>query len=236
MAFLGRGGSVGGNGGSKGGTTIHIHRPLIRRFYVIPLDNTYVLMQMIATFILLLIGAITFVSTYETNIIDPIANIKSNFINTYLIIIGCLVISNLLISFFSKQENKLLTRLIILFLISIIIMMTFFVIKINLDKTYNYTKFKEISNMQKDLEDNHLKSKIDYSTMTLKTEKDYYITQCINAYRIFKIKTTTILIMHLLLNILLIYQMYKIINMQGKKERVNKDDLILFDEEQNLRY
>jgi hypothetical protein len=43
-----------------------------RFFYYIPLDNTYVIMQMIVTFIILIVGIITFVVTYESTIIDPI--------------------------------------------------------------------------------------------------------------------------------------------------------------------
>lgn len=39
---------------------------------------------------------------------------------------------------------------------------------------------------------------------------------------------------HLLLNILLIYQILRVSKLQGKKDQINKDDLILFDEEQNI--
>lgn len=55
-------------------------------------------------------------------------------------------------------------------------------------------------------------------------------------YNIFKIKSYAMIILHLLLNILLIYQIFKVINIQEKKDRLNKDDLILFDEEQNVRF
>ena len=55
-------------------------------------------------------------------------------------------------------------------------------------------------------------------------------------YNIFKIKGYAMLILHLLLNTLLIYQIFKIINIQKKKDRLEKDDLILFDEEQNVRF
>lgn len=41
---------------------------------------------------------------------------------------------------------------------------------------------------------------------------------------------------HLLLNILLIYQILRVSKLQGKKDQINKDDLILFDEEQNIKY
>lgn len=41
--------------------------------------------------------------------------------------------------------------------------------------------------------------------------------------------------LHLLLNILLIYQITRISKIKGKKDKLNKDDLILFDEEQNIK-
>lgn len=41
--------------------------------------------------------------------------------------------------------------------------------------------------------------------------------------------------LHLLLNILLIYQIARISKIQGKKDKLNKDDLILFDEEENIK-
>lgn len=42
--------------------------------------------------------------------------------------------------------------------------------------------------------------------------------------------------LHLLLNILLIYQISRILKIEGRKDKLNKDDLILFDEEQNFKY
>ena len=54
-------------------------------------------------------------------------------------------------------------------------------------------------------------------------------------YNIFKTKTYGTLGIHLLLNILLIYQISKIVNSEGKKDKLNKDDLILFDDEQNIK-
>lgn len=89
MAFMGRGGvpniehnntGYDGNTGenTENNTGIHTHHHMMgywyyrRFFYYIPLDNTYVIMQMIVTFIILIVGIITFVVTYESTIIDPI--------------------------------------------------------------------------------------------------------------------------------------------------------------------
>ena len=45
-------------------------------------------MELIATFIILIVGAITFLMAYKSTIIDPIENIKKLFINAHLIVIA----------------------------------------------------------------------------------------------------------------------------------------------------
>lgn len=55
-------------------------------------------------------------------------------------------------------------------------------------------------------------------------------------YNIFEIKTYGILGIHLLLNILFIYQISKVLKLRDKKDKINKDDLVLLDEEQHVKY
>ena len=40
----------------------------------------------------------------------------------------------------------------------------------------------------------------------------------------------------MLLNILLIYQIIRVQDIQNKRKKIDKDDLILFDEEQNVKF
>ena len=251
MAFLGRGGfpSMGGNHhiGNKRDreNNSHFgHRYYYGRriYYYVPLDNTYVLMQMIVTFLILIVGVITFISTYESTTIDPIENTKRLFINIYLIIIAILIVAMFIINFSSKNESILINRLILLFLISMIIMFVFCGIKLNLDSTYNVDRFEQFylsQNVQnKSSKDSTEKSKISIGLtgVSLKSEKEYYIDECVKLYDIFKTKTYGILGLHLLLNVLLIYQISKVIKIKNKKERLNKDDAIVYDEEQNVRF
>ena len=60
-------------------------RPQIN--YYVPLDNTYVIMQMIATLIILIVGVITYLIGYKSDVVDPIASTKSLFINMHIIFI-----------------------------------------------------------------------------------------------------------------------------------------------------
>lgn len=112
-------------------------------YYYVPLDNTYVIMQMVVTFVILIIGLITFLATYKSVIIDPIENTKKLFLNTYLIIIGVLLAMTLIINFFSKNTTLLIKKLVIILIISIIIMLVFFGFKLNLDTNYTKDRFAQ---------------------------------------------------------------------------------------------
>ncbi len=244
MAFMGRGRmpSIGDdNNSGMNDMRTHYYRGYgyyNRFYYYIPMDNTYVIMQMIVTFIILIVGIITFLATYESSIVDPIENIKEMFINTHLIIIGILLAITIIINFFSKNKEALIKKLIIIFVISIMTMLVFFVIKLHLDTTYNKEKFEQFYAEQNTTESSNAKTKIDIGItgMSLKTEKQYYIDECMKLYNIFKTKTYGTLGLHVLLNILIIYQILRISKIQGKKEQMNKDDLILFDKEENIKF
>lgn len=209
-----------------------------RRLYYIPLDNTYVIMQMIATFIILIVGLISFLITYKSTIADPIESIKKLFINAHLITVGILLAITLIVNFLSKSERALIKRLVFVSIISTIVMLVFFGIKLNLDATYTTDRFEQFYKEQNVGEDSNEKTKVDIGItgVSLKTEKEYYIDECTKLYNIFTTKAYCSLGIHLLLNILLIYQILKLSKIQTKKDNLNKDDLILFDEEQNVKF
>lgn len=48
-------------------------------------------------------------------------------------------------------------------------------------------------------------------------------------------KHTQLFGIHLLLNILLVYQIARVSKMEAKEEQTNKDNAILFDEEENVK-
>ena len=67
--------------------------------------------------------------------------------------------------------------------------------------------------------------------LSVKTEKEHYIDEWVKLYKIFKVKTYGTLGLNLLLNILLVFQMLRIIEISNKKVRLSKDDAIFFDED-----
>ena len=212
---------------------------LFGRFYVhVTLDDSYVAMSVILTLIIIIAGIVTYLAVYESKIIDPLEDMKKLFINFHIVIIGILLGLNIVTNFFSKDELILVKRLIAILALSIIMLLIFAGLRLGLDSTYTYDKFAQIYDEQNHSEETDIESKIDIglSGMSIKTEKEYYVDECVELYNIFKIKTYGILLLHFLLNVLIIYQMIKVIKIQNQKNKLKQNDVVVFDEEQNIRY
>lgn len=231
MGYLGRGGF----GNNKMG---YYRGGLFRIYTYIPLDNTYVIFQMIVTIIIFTTAGITFLSTYKPSIIDPIESTKKILINTYIIITLALLVLTILANYFSKEKNALIKRLIVILSLSVITILVFLGIKANMDSTYTKNKFEQIYNQEYSGQTSNSESKIVVSIgeIKIKSEKEYYIDECVKAYNIFSIRMYGIIGLNVLLIILLIYQIPKVSRIQEKRDKLSKDDEILFDEEENVKF
>ncbi len=236
MAYMGRGGFSSfkrGENNNRG----YYRRGFFGVYYYIPLDNTYVIFQMIASIIIFIIAGITFLTTYKSPVVDTIADIKKSLINSHIIIILVLLGFTLLANYFSKDKYALIKKLVIIIIISIITILTFFGIKVNMDSIYTENKFAEIYEQEYTESKTSDKNKIDIGLtgVSIKSEKEYYIDKCIEAYNVFTIKMYSSFAINGFLIILLIYEIIKVLNIQEKKDRLSKDDAILFDEEENIK-
>ncbi len=249
MAYMGRGGFSSFGGGLGGGLEsdnndnrhngrMYYRGRLIRMYYYIPLDNTYVIFQMIAAIIIFIIAGITFLTTYKPSVIDPLEETKRIIVNTYIIIDLALVSIILLANYFSKNKNTLIKRLIVILLVAIVTILIFFGIKANLNSTYTESKFEQIYTQENGEKTTDIKSKFDIGLtgVKMKTEKEYYIDECVKAYNVFSIRMYVLVGVNVLLIILLIYQISKVSKIQEKRDRLSKDDAILFDEEENVKF
>ena len=249
MAYMGRGGFSSFGSGLGGGHRLdnndnrhngrmYYRGRLIRMYYYIPLDNTYVIFQMIAAIIIFIIAGITFLTTYKPSVIDPLEETKRIIVNTYIIIDLALVSIILLANYFSKNKNTLIKRLIVILLVAIVTILIFFGIKANLNSTYTESKFEQIYTQENGEKTTDIKSKFDvgFTGVKMKTEKEYYIDECVKAYNVFSIRMYVLVGINVLLIILLIYQIFKASKIQEKRDRLSKDDAILFDEEENMKF
>ena len=210
----------------------------IRIHYYIPLDNTYVLFQMLVTFIILITIGAVFLFKYKPSIVDPIADMKRTIINIYVIVNVVLLAFILIANPLSKNKNTLIKRLFVLLIISIITFLIFGGIKINLNTMYNKNKFEQIYLQEYGESISNAKAKVDLSLSTgmkIKTEKEYYVDECLKAYNVFSIRMYILTGMNLLLITLLIYQIHKVSKIKEKLDKLSKDDAVLFDEEENVK-
>ena len=244
MAFIGRGNfpSMGDNISGNNNNYYDENPYYYRHYYYIHYDKTYFIMQMIVAIIILIAGALSYILTYKSTIIDPIENIKALFLNTHLIILTVFLIISFIINYLSKNKSTLIKRLIVFSIISILTMLVFFGIKVYYDSTYTKDKFEQLYTEQI-IENNSSKKEITNSKfyigingLTIKSESDYYIDECIKLYGFFKAKTFGTLSLHLLFNMLLIFQISRASKIQKQREQISKDDTILFDEEQNIKF
>ena len=203
-----------------------------------PVSASYIIMEIVvALFIVIFL-----MLTYHSSIIDPIEDIKTTFLNRYLITTIVFIVVTLMVNFLTKDKGKLLKRLTCFFAISMITMLIFFGIKLNLDITYTRLKFEEFyveqNDSSKSSKDYLSASKIDvgFNGVKVKTDKEYYVDECVKLYGIFKMKVYGVLGLHLLFNILLAYQISRIAKIKTKKDKVTKNDAVLFDDEENVKY
>ena len=144
----------------------------------------------------------------------------------------------ILANHFSKDKNILIKRLIAIMSISIVTILIFWGIRANMDSTYIKNKFEQIYIQEYADQKSDTKSKfdVDLAGVQMKTEKEYYVDECAKAYNIFGIRMYAIFGINILLIILLIYQISKILQIQNRRDKLSKDDAILFDNEENVKF
>lgn len=253
MAYLGRGGFSSFGGGLGGGLRpndndnnndnrnnerLYYRWGMFRMHFYIPFDNNYVIFELIAAIIIFAIMGITFLTTYKPTVVDPLENTKKVIMHSYIIIILALVIVTLLANYFSKDKNILIKRLIVIIITTIITILVFFGIKANLNSTYTESKFEQIYIQENGEKTTDIKSKfnVGLNGVQLQTDKEYYVDECVKAYNVFSIRFYVLVGVNALLILLLIYQISKVSKIQEKRDRISRDDAILFDEEENVKF
>lgn len=209
------------------------------RFIIIKYDKTFVAMELIAVFIVFLLAFAIYLYTYKTSFEDPITLTKSTFLRVQLISIGLSLLFTGLATFLTKSSKEaLIKNLKIIALISLITLIALFVFKINLDKKYNkdtfeelYAQYEQTSNKKTDLNIN-----VGLTGVKVLNPKDAYIEESINAYTTFSIKALLYSIIYLFVIILIFYLSHRLSTIEKKKQKLEKDDVVLYDEEENVKY
>ena len=146
----------------------------------------------------------------------------------------------------NKEKRNRMIMLIAVLVLSLITMFSFFFVRLSFDSKYNNQYFDSIyiSEHPEEIKDN-TKDKLNFKKQhidltlagpQLKTDAEFYTSECMEMYNIFKVKTYLIGGAHLLINILLVLQIIKLMSIDKKREQLEKDDAIVYDPEQNVHF
>lgn len=231
--------NVGDNNGNAGYSAPHYSHYWNGRFIIIQYDKTFVAIEIISVLIILLVASAVYVFTYQTSFEDPIARMKENFLNAQLISILVSLIATGLVTFFTKRsKEKLIKNLRLIAMVSILMIFVFCGIKLYINSKYNESSFGEFYEQyeQPNNDKNSNKINLGLSGLKISTLKDAYIEESINAYTNFTIKSILYMIIHILVVNLAFYLSYRLSIIERKKERLAKDDAILSDDEENIKF
>lgn len=240
------------NSQNNGGANADVHS-----YAYYPMDlQTYAMIEILC----IVVHLIAFIFIYKSNIVDPIKNIKTCIISLELIVLMGVLVSTIVMSFLHKDENIILKKRIFnIFIISTIAILMFGVIGLYMDKIYTKEKFEQFYNeletpfdkkankkstsVETIITESNNKNMVEkdsllsgFANIGFKTAKQYYIDESVTLYNIFKIRKYSILGLYIIFNMALLFKIIKLEKKQKYKERLEKDDLIVYDEEQNIRF
>lgn len=232
--------NVGNNNSNNGYSVPHYSHYWNGRFVVIQYDKTFVAIELISTLIILLIVFAVYLFAYQISFEDPIAKMKRTFLTAQLISIGISLVATMLVTFLTKSsKEKLIKNLRVVAIISILIIIVFLGIKLYVDNKYNEDTFGEFYEQYEQPNNNgeNLKQvSLGLSGIKLSSLKEAYIEESVNAYTNFSVKAMLYMIIHILVVIVIFYLSYRLSAIERKKERLAKDDAILYDDEENIKF
>lgn len=207
------------------------------RFIIIQYDKTFVAIELISVMLILLIVLAVYLFSYPISFEDPLATMKNNFLTAQLIaVVGSLVGIGLVTFLTKSSKEKLIRNLRIVGLLSMIILIVLWIAKLKVDTTYNKEEVFRNFYEQYEAKDNGKKMDLKLSGMKLVNEKEAYIKESQNAYTNFSVKVMMYLIVQLIMILILFYLSYRLSVREMKKEKLAKDDAILYDEEENIKF
>ncbi len=227
------------------GGKIEGYRPLYRshywwRRYIIKYDKTFVIMEIVSALLIFLIVLAVYLFAYPISFDDPLATMKNNFLTAQLIaIIGSLVMM-VAVTFFTKSKEKLIRNLRIVGLFSLTILIVLVLAKLNMDATYNkeekFEEFYEQYEAKDNETQNSNKMDLKLSGMKLLNRKEAYKEESKNAYTNFSVKVMLYITVQMAIIAITFFLSHRVSARERKKEKLTKDDAILFDEEENIKY
>ncbi len=205
-------------------------------YYIIHYDKTFIAMELISAFLIILIAVAVYLFAYQITFYDPIAETKTTFLTFQLISILATVILAGLITILSKQKETIIKGLKLVGIMSLLIVLIHLGSKIYLDSQYNEETFGEFYETYEQGNTGSKRLTIGLSGIQYLDDKEAYIEESVNAYTNFKVKTILYMVIYCITICIIFYLAHRLENMEDKKEELYKDDAVLFDEEENIKF
>lgn len=225
--------------GYKGFRAPHYRNYWNGRFIILRVDKSFVIISMTCAFIIFIIAFFALVFGFQLPFEDPIATVKENFLTAQFTAVALTIaIPILAVIFVKSSKEHLIMILRIISVLSFVSILVFLGIKANLDNKYNESKFESFYNQYKDEDEKEDSKKVvvGLSGIKLTTSKQNYIDKSKEAYTNFTIKTVLYMVLQLILIAIIFYFSIRLTNIENKKEKLEKDDKVLFDDVQNVKY
>lgn len=203
------------------------------RYYIY--DSTFYLMDIIATVIIIIVGLMIYVFTYQPLMGDPIQSIKTTYLYSQFISTGILLTLPFITSFFSKSKDTVIKNLILVLVLTVLVVIMFIGIKFIIDNTYTQERFREIYISENPDADQTLKSRVTLQGIKTETTEQIFINENLKAYNNFKVKTILGMLLYFLVIIIDIHMIIKAVKIKEKIDRLEKDDIVVYDPEQNIK-
>lgn len=201
------------------------------RYYVPIDDSTFIFLDLLMylTSLGICIVGLYIVFSYKPIIIDPLENTKNLllFLHLVLIMIISIVYYTFYIKVVKKNEFSLVKVLVILTIVSVVALLILVGIRLELDSSYLKIGFEQMKT------GNLFKKNIEG---VISNMEEYYHSEYLMFYDIFKLKSSIMFGIHLLLNIFLITKTSKLTKMKRKQDKIKKSDDVLFDKEENIKF
>ncbi len=232
---------VGGSGDNGGYSAPHYSHYWSGRFMIIQYDKTFVAIELISWVIILLTILAVYLFTYKVSFEDPIAQMKSNFLTAqFSSIVISIIIAGVVTFFTRKSKEKLIRNLIIVAIISLIVNFIFLGFKLNIDNKYNETTFREFYEQYEQSKNNDNKNTnkitVGLSGVKMSSLKEAYVEESVNAYTNFSVKVTLYMVIYIFVVFIIFYLAYRLSVIERKKEKLSRDDAILYDDENNIKF
>ena len=211
-------------------------------YYNDPRNRLFVIAQVISFVVIIIILALSYLYSYKSPIIDPIASLKSNVLNIHTISIFGLLVSTMLTNYFSKDRNALIKRLFFILILAVLVLMISLVVKLDMNTKYTEEKFSQIYVEEYANKDSIIREDYKEDIMSvafgsgLANNKEYFVKECVKLYNLFNIKTYILIGLNLLLIVLEVHQISKAIKLKKKKDEIDLENKVLFDDVQNVKY